>query len=102
MLYCVEVPRVCDEDRHIVGISNDGPVLRLSSSRYAGQAIFDCAYKGVKTQGEEGHTEGATLPYAAEYRYAAHQGSIYLHRRRCLVVQGMYALHKPRTYHIMM
>ena len=100
LLYCVKIPRVCDEDRYVVGIRNYGSVLRVSSNVYTGQAILECAYKGVKTQGDEGHAEGATLSYANPCRYAARQGSIYLHRRRCLVVQGVYALHKPWTYPI--
>jgi hypothetical protein len=59
LVYCVEVPRVfCDEDSHVVGISNDGPVLRLSSNFYIGQATLECAYKRVETQDEGGQTKG--------------------------------------------
>ena len=100
MLYILKIPRVCDEDCHIVGIRNDGSVLRVPSNLYTRQAILECAYKGMKTQGEESQTERATLFYATPYRCATGQGSIYLHRRPCLVVQVMYALHKPWTFPI--
>jgi len=50
-IHCVEVPRVCEKDRHIVGISNDGPVLRLSSllGRLSSSArIRGCRHKAKR------------------------------------------------------
>jgi hypothetical protein len=72
----------------------------LSSNLYTRQDILECSYKGVKTQGEKYHTEGASLSNTTPYWYTARQGSVYLDRSRCLVVQGLYALHRPWTYPI--
>jgi hypothetical protein len=101
LLYCAESLGLCDENCHVVGVRNYGSVRHLTSNLYTRQDILECSYKRVQTQGEKYHTEGASLSNTIPFRYTARQGSIYLHRRRCLVVQGLNTLHKLWAYSIL-
>ena len=90
--------RVCDEDRHVICVHIDRAVQRMSSNLYVRQAILQYSYKWVKTQGERDHTVGAILSYPNLDLYAPPpKGPVYLNRRRCLVIQVVYALYKPCT-----